>query len=963
MILVLFLIVSVATGNQVIAEVTDSLYSEIDDKGNFIDGNRTPLQYDKPIIRPSYQGTSILDDYIGPEGKFQGYYQDKPGTGEEYDYGQRYTIGSKMVIKNVGFYQGKPLALTISFASKGTTWYEKVTITREGGININPFSQGLRFRLVYDDGKYNVPVEGVYVELPVLSQLTAYNTSSKSFSRVTVPTSNLVRIVKNTDVTKQTKMATMRQSSTFYDDQGKYYFANGLVTEYQFYQDRANVKQVEQTYIFDNKEPLNLVETRTLNYINPTTLFKSDMKTPGEINYLPPRTNGSVNSSRFEANFDLTQAVNDGFEQYFPESLSLVMADTEHKFNALNIASLKFTDKKGQDISHYFETIQTDDHQLEFKIAKANLMALKSNQINVTMSADNLNSEEVIKGYDSKEKVYYVPMTFYNYKIYQGKKTESEKMVANAMITPDVYAEAVEGIEVEQYSLGSDLDPNDLLKNVATTIPGDKLTIELEDSSLVFDTVKTYQVGVKVTSDYTGEGKVIKVPVEVTPAVIVTKAFFDNQSWLIDEINRQFLGQNKKIDVNLYMTDLLRVTKIMDTTVSTPFTGQYIPKNIQALKNLEWLELGNKKLAGSLPTELGNLKKLSKLAVSGNTFSGGIPVSLGELTNLKSLILDHNGLSGKMPVTLGSLDKLVELKLNNNQLVGEVVPFPASQLSQYDISMNQVTYDDTLPPSFISKSTDYGNTLIVKNHSNNGAAYGMWALTGIKELAILKAGTQIKPFDSKDSGYFDLKLLLSGGTSTQDIYAEHNFTITRKKTGNVIYEGIADPKVAFTMDPDESVEIVMDGATKNPNNRFTIAGKKRELKVVDIPKNMSLTLEVGNLGQKPVSITSKDSLTIFDNRLESHWKLRLKPSALTNAKNQMSGSYIYNNKANKSITVPANQFKEIEEGDSEPLVETIPLSKGWSQTKGLMFKQDSTANFKGTYQGKLEWQLVDAPSG
>lgn len=952
--------VLVATGYQVFAEVTDPLYSEIDDKGNIIDGNRTPLQYDKPVIRPSYQGTSILDDYIGPEGKFQGYYQERPG--EDYYYGQRYTIGSKMIIKNVGFYQGKPLALTISFANKGTTWFEKVTITMDGGININPYSAGLRFRLVYDDGKYNVPVEGVYVELPVLSQLTAHNTSSGSFSRVSVPTSNLVRIVKNTDVMKQTKMATKRQSIQFFDDQGGYYYTEGLVTEYQFYMDQANVKQVEQTYIFDNKEPLNLIEARTLNYINPTTLFKSDMKTPGEINYLPPRTNGSVNSSRFEANFDLTQAVNDGFEQYYPETLSLVMADMEHKFNALNIASIKFNDKRGQDISSYFETIQIDDHQLEFKISKTNLMALKSNQINVTMSADNLNSEEVKKGYDAKEKVYYVPMTFYNYKTYKGKKTESEKMVANATITPDVYAEAVEGIEVEQYSLGSDLDPNALLKNVATTIPGDKLTIELEDSSLVFDAVKTYEVGVKVTSDYTGEGKVIKVPVKVTPAVIVTKAFFDNQSWLIDEINRQFLAKNKQIDVNLYMTDLLRVTKIMDTTASTPFTDQYIPKNIQALKNLEWLELGNKKLAGTLPTELGNLKKLSKLAVSGNTFSGSLPESLGELTNLKSLILDNNGLSGKIPATFSRLDKLVELKLNDNQLVGEVVPFPAKQLSQYDVSNNQVTYNDTLPPNFISKLTDYGNTLIVKNHSNNGAAYGMWELTGTKELAILKAGTQIKPFNPSDGGYFDLKLLLSGATTTQSLYAGHTFTITSKKSGKIVYEGLPDSKTVLTMDPDESFEIVMDGATKNPNNSLIIAGKRRELKVVEVPKTLSLMLEVGNLSEKPVSITSKDSLTIFDNRQDSHWKLRLKPSALTNTKHRISGSYIYNNKANKSIVVPADQFKDIEQGDSDPLAETIPLSKGWSQTKGLLFKQESTANFKGTYRGKLEWQLVDAPS-
>lgn len=48
-----------------------------------------------------------------------------------------------------------------------------------------------------------------------------------------------------------------------------------------------------------------------------TIIFKNSIKISGEISYVPPRTNGSQNTTKFEANFDITQDLNDGYKNIF----------------------------------------------------------------------------------------------------------------------------------------------------------------------------------------------------------------------------------------------------------------------------------------------------------------------------------------------------------------------------------------------------------------------------------------------------------------------------------------------------------------------------------------------------------------------------------------------------------------------------------------------------------------------
>ena len=85
---------------------------------------------------------------------------------------------------------------------------------------------------------------------------------------------------------------------------------------------------------------------------------------------------------------------------------------------------------------------------------------------------------------------------------------------------------------------------------------------------------------------------------------------------------------------------------------------------------LAWLSLGQNRLSGEIPPELGNLTNLGILALGENELSGEIPPELGNLTSLVILELWENELTGEIPPELGSLTNLEHLSLSGNQLSG-----------------------------------------------------------------------------------------------------------------------------------------------------------------------------------------------------------------------------------------------------------------------------------------------------
>mmetsp|Transcript_16838 Transcript_16838/g.41020 ORF Transcript_16838/g.41020 Transcript_16838/m.41020 type:complete len:430 (-) Transcript_16838:24-1313(-) len=103
---------------------------------------------------------------------------------------------------------------------------------------------------------------------------------------------------------------------------------------------------------------------------------------------------------------------------------------------------------------------------------------------------------------------------------------------------------------------------------------------------------------------------------------------------------------------------------------NTRLTGHYL-EAIQSMTNLKYLYLSGNSLKGQIPTTFGDkMKNLKVLSLSQNKITGTIPQSIGYMLKLQDLELDNNRLSGTIPATIGNLINLERLSLNTNRLRG-----------------------------------------------------------------------------------------------------------------------------------------------------------------------------------------------------------------------------------------------------------------------------------------------------
>ncbi|WP_430602014.1 hypothetical protein IGJ02_002208 [Enterococcus sp. DIV0724b] len=500
---------------------------------------------------------------------------------------------------------------------------------------------------------------------------------------------------------------------------------------------------------------------------------------------------------------------------------------------------------------------------------------------------------------------------------------------------------------IKQYTDINSLKVSDFVTDLTDEIGS---TIEISELNLDTSIEGDQMAVVSIKNKY----KTVKidVPVTIVPDPIVTTEYFENQAWLIGEINKQL--SPKKIDKDVYMTDLLKITSIVNRS-GADFKGQHIPKTIASLKNLQEIDLKNKYLIGMLPDELGSLSKLKKLSIFGNSFTGEIPRSLSKLEKLEFLAFDDNKLSGTIPPGLENITTLRQIYLNKNNLVGIVPTFNLGPFYNFHIGETQLTYNDNKSPSFISKAAQYQQSFVVGTNS--------LSLTGNTNLVIANKEMLIRPFDFADEGFLNLHAQKKDRTNVA-LYSGHTFKIMNKKSGQVLYNGPEIKDLEIKVNPAEIHQVIMDDAGKNPNNVFEFKPNLREYKLSEVPKTMSLDLKIGDLNYQPVKISRDDSLSIFDNRVDNQWQLKVKVYPLQNKTKRLAGDFFYKGSdAIPKILTASRNFHVIESGKSNPNSETIDLGKEWDENRGLFYKQTSTANYKNSYTGKFEWQMVDAPAG
>lgn len=110
-----------------------------------------------------------------------------------------------------------------------------------------------------------------------------------------------------------------------------------------------------------------------------------------------------------------------------------------------------------------------------------------------------------------------------------------------------------------------------------------------------------------------------------------------------------------------------------------------------------YLSIANRRLSGTLPSDLGKLTAIRHLNLRDNNLFGSLPSDLFNATELRSLILSGNSLSGHLPPQIGKLNRLLHLDLSHNSF-NDSIPSPLVQCKRLKtLSLNENSFSGPLP--------------------------------------------------------------------------------------------------------------------------------------------------------------------------------------------------------------------------------------------------------------------------
>ncbi|XP_059280633.1 receptor kinase-like protein Xa21 [Lycium ferocissimum] len=97
-----------------------------------------------------------------------------------------------------------------------------------------------------------------------------------------------------------------------------------------------------------------------------------------------------------------------------------------------------------------------------------------------------------------------------------------------------------------------------------------------------------------------------------------------------------------------------------------------IPSEVSKLKKLQGLYLNNNKLQGNILEAVCQLSNLVQLTLYANELTGVIPENIGNLSMLQKLWLGSNKFESKLPLSLWQMTGLLHLNISRNSIQGEV---------------------------------------------------------------------------------------------------------------------------------------------------------------------------------------------------------------------------------------------------------------------------------------------------
>ena len=143
-----------------------------------------------------------------------------------------------------------------------------------------------------------------------------------------------------------------------------------------------------------------------------------------------------------------------------------------------------------------------------------------------------------------------------------------------------------------------------------------------------------------------------------------------------------------------------------------------LPLELHLLSSLDLCELNqNKKLSGTLPSEIGSMTNLLTLEIYDSDLTGSIPSSLGSLVLLTNLDLTTNQLTGSIPSSMRFMIRLQTLNLATNKLTGRIPSSFGSMQSLQSISLGTNKLNGTIPSELASLSGLYYMYLFINELS------------------------------------------------------------------------------------------------------------------------------------------------------------------------------------------------------------------------------------------------------
>ena len=153
------------------------------------------------------------------------------------------------------------------------------------------------------------------------------------------------------------------------------------------------------------------------------------------------------------------------------------------------------------------------------------------------------------------------------------------------------------------------------------------------------------------------------------------------------------------------------------------------PANIGELTNLNYINISDCGITGSVPESIGNLNKLISILIYDNNhsltdslsiidseLSGSIPLALGSIESLKYIRFDNNDLTGEIPNEIGQLDSLISLILNGNQFNGEIPSSLMDSPNLVSLSLSNNQFSGHIPLEIIDlvnlETIDISNNLL-----------------------------------------------------------------------------------------------------------------------------------------------------------------------------------------------------------------------------------------------------------